>query len=81
MVSLLLALLAVSGTAGETVSSAPKAEAKAEKKICRRIEGETGSRTGGQRICLTKAQWDAVDRQERGAAKDSEKPSTTPGSN
>ena len=36
------------------------AEEKAERKICRRVEGMTGSRLGSQRVCLTREQWRAM---------------------
>jgi hypothetical protein len=36
---------------------------KAERKICRRLEGVTGSRLSGrERVCLTAEQWRAYDR-------------------
>lgn len=34
--------------------------AAAERRICRRVD-TTGSRTGGQRVCLTAEQWRRVD--------------------
>jgi len=42
-------------------AEAPKAPAaKEEKKVCKTIE-TTGSRTGGKKVCMTRAEWKKVD--------------------
>ncbi|MFC7498840.1 hypothetical protein ACFQRC_06365 [Enterovirga sp. GCM10030262] len=44
-----------------TEAEAPKAPAaKEEKKVCKTIE-TTGSRTGGKKVCMTRAEWKKVD--------------------
>lgn len=51
-----------SATASETATTsetgtAAQAEDQAERKICRKIELATGSRTNSRRLCLTAEQW------------------------
>lgn len=40
--------------------AAAKPAAKEEKKVCKTI-ASTGSRTGGQKVCMTRAEWKKVD--------------------
>lgn len=40
-----------------------KQPAAEERKICRRIEA-SGARTGAQRVCMTRAEWRALERQQ-----------------
>ena len=54
---------ATEAPAGEAPVAAPaeaKPAAKEEKKICKTIAA-TGSRTGGQKVCMTRAEWKKVD--------------------
>jgi hypothetical protein len=58
---------ATSATKVDPSAGAPgKAAAKPEeKKICKRMEGATGSRTSGggsEKVCLTKQQWRQLER-------------------
>ena len=50
-------------TAPASASSTEKAPK--EKKRCRKIEGETGSRVSGKRVCLTAEEWKQFDRENR----------------
>ncbi len=63
-----LALTSAPALAGQTKSSATPAAAaanttatKAEKKVCRRYE-KPGSHSS-EKFCLTRAQWDKIDRE------------------
>ena len=54
---------ATEAQAAEAPAAAPaaaKPAAKEEKKICKTIAA-TGSRTGGQKVCMTRAEWKKVD--------------------
>ncbi|HEX8643651.1 MAG TPA: hypothetical protein VF702_07030 [Allosphingosinicella sp.] len=44
----------------QTDTAQPREERSAERRICRRID-TTGSRTGGQRVCMTAEQWRRAD--------------------
>lgn len=63
---LLLASTSTDSTTNEAQPAASQAEArtsekaKEPKKICRRLD-TTGSRTGGQKICMTAEQWRKAD--------------------
>ena len=53
--------------AAEPQPAAPQEEPAAkERRICRNV-GEVGSRLSRRRICATKAEWEAVDLQNRQA--------------
>ena len=69
--SLLFALTAVAAAAGQAPAAAPpQPKAAAEKKICKREE-TTGSRVNGKRVCKTRAQWDAIQREAQEAMRTS----------
>ena len=53
---------ATTGQAPATAGNQPQPE---ERRICRRVESETGSRTSSaQRVCMTAREWRVYDRQE-----------------
>jgi hypothetical protein len=59
------ALASNAGESGSVTASAPGAKAdKGERKICRTFEA-TGSRTRGEKLCLTKAKWKEFERSQR----------------
>lgn len=49
-----------SASEATTPAAQPAARPAAERRICRRLES-TGSRTGGQRVCMTAAEWRRAD--------------------
>ncbi len=42
-------------------TASPTTQAKADKKICRTMESDTGSHFPGKRVCHTKSEWAATD--------------------
>jgi hypothetical protein len=38
-----------------------------ERRVCRRIDGATGSRLGARRVCRTAAEWRAMEEEEQRA--------------
>ncbi len=51
------------GSSTAPAPSTPAAEEAAERKICRSVQEDTGTRIGGRKkLCLTAAQWRRYDR-------------------
>ena len=66
VVTTLLAGAAAAATAQPQAAASQEGPAAKERRICRNI-GELGSRLSRRRVCATKAEWEAVDLQNRQA--------------
>lgn len=79
--ALLAGGIAIGVQAESSDKSAPgKDYADPDKKICRSL-GETGSRLKVQKVCMTRAEWDDMRRQQRMAIEHGQTAACMPGAN
>jgi hypothetical protein len=52
------------------IAVANTADSGADEEICRKMDPYTGSRVGGRKVCMTKAEWDERERAAKEFAKD-----------
>lgn len=64
MLSVVLSAMLLSSASAAPASAPATYAAKAEKKICKRV-GQIGSRINSGKVCLSRAEWERISRENR----------------
>ena len=78
--SFLLSMIAAASLSQEAPAAPAAAAKKGAEKICKGIT-VTGSRLGRKKVCATKEQWEAQEREAERTAQDATRPPPPPPSN